>query len=110
MRISVDVSDLTAKRVLLTLGASLVGDRLECSNVHTSTYQPQESARVEQVTRSGSPEELARIAAAWFGEVLRRPVMKKAGGHGWSFVPHGTTLPEGYRWVRNAPSGEAASG
>ncbi|MCC5475913.1 hypothetical protein [Streptomyces barringtoniae] len=104
LRLIVDVSDLFEKRVILTLGAFLVEDELLCSAVHNQSYWPEENPSVTTVKSSGDPEELGAIAAAWFEEVLRRPAIGRLGGRsGWSFVPPGSPLPKGYRWMRGGP-------
>ncbi|MET7476277.1 hypothetical protein ABZT17_18150 [Streptomyces sp. NPDC005648] len=108
LQLIVDVSGV-GKRVLLTVGAFLVGDRLSCSEVHNQTYAPQESSTVQAIEASGSPAELGRIAADWFGEILRRPVITPADRKGWSFVHPGSELPDGYSWLRNAPSSTSNS-
>ncbi|MEU2419606.1 hypothetical protein ABZ619_00865 [Streptomyces sp. NPDC007851] len=101
LRLIVDVCDPSGNRVLLTLGAFLVEDRLLCSAVDSQSYWPTERPSVTTVRSSGEPEELAETAAAWFEEILRRPVIGQADGRsGWSFVPPGTPLPNGHRWLR----------
>jgi hypothetical protein len=46
LRRIVDVSDLPGKQILLSLGASLIGNTLLCSEVHNQTYLPQDSTLV----------------------------------------------------------------
>ncbi|WP_042381367.1 hypothetical protein [Streptacidiphilus melanogenes] len=97
----VDVSDLPHKRVLLTLGASLVGDTLSCGEVHNQTYQFEEREdRAVAVRASGGPEELGRIAASWFEEILRRPVIRSDSQGSWSFLDPSGSLPSGYSLAR----------
>ncbi|WP_377273079.1 hypothetical protein [Peterkaempfera sp. SMS 1(5)a] len=99
-----DVDDRERNLRFRTLGATVAGDRLFCSERHDTTYRPYPSEDVAPLEATGSPEELGRIAAAWFGEVLRRPVIAPRTGPGpTSFVAPGTALPPGHRWVRNGP-------
>ncbi|MDO0935252.1 hypothetical protein QQY66_27610 [Streptomyces sp. DG2A-72] len=108
LRLIVDVCDIIGKRVLLTLGAILVEGELLCSAVHNQTYWPEENPLVTTVKSSGDPEELGETAAAWFEEVLRRPVIGQISGPGrWSFVPPGSPLPKGYRWMRGGHLSQA---
>ena len=101
LRLIVDVPDLSKNRILLTLGAFLVEDRLLCSTVDSHSYWPTENPLVTTLKSSGDPEQLGETAAAWFEEVLRRPVIGRISGpSGWSFVPPGSPLPKGYRWMR----------
>ncbi|MGW1157850.1 hypothetical protein ACWD48_06400 [Streptomyces sp. NPDC002519] len=109
MRAVVDVSDAVGDRILLTLAASLVGNTMHCSEVHTQTYLPEESGDgVRVLEATGAPEDLARMAAAWFDEVLRRPVITPVGKRGWSFADPGRPLPEGFRLMRGEMPGPRA--
>lgn len=109
MRAVVDVSDPVEKRVLMTLAASLVGNTMLCSEVSTSTYLPQESRNDVRVAKAtGAPQELGRLAAAWFDEVLRRPAIASVGKPGWSFADPGRPLPEGFRLMRGDVPGPRA--
>ncbi|MEU6224030.1 hypothetical protein [Streptomyces sp. NPDC047042] len=104
VRAVVDVSDLKNKLVLRTLCATMVGDRLVCSQVHDSTPAREFSKDVESLEATGSPQELGRIAAAWFEEILRRPVIAPQRiREPKSFASPGSPLPPGYVWIRNAP-------
>lgn len=100
LRLIVDVSDLTEHRVLLTLGACLVGNTLLCTEVHNQTYAPKDSTFVRPLEATGSPQELGRIAASWFEDVLRRPVISSAGSDDWSFSEANHPVSDGFRLVR----------
>ncbi|WP_405866283.1 hypothetical protein OG407_44075 [Streptomyces sp. NBC_01515] len=99
----VDLLDLESNRVFGTLGATVAGDRLFCSQRHDTTYRPQPSDDVEALEATGPLTELGRIASEWFDEIVRRPVIGPVGHGAWSFVAPGTVLPPRYRWVRNGP-------
>ncbi|MER6266104.1 hypothetical protein [Streptomyces sp900105755] len=101
--LAVDLCDLEENRVFGTLGATVVKDRLFCSQRHTTTYRPEPSDDVESLEAIGSLTELGRIAAGWFEEVVRRPVIGPIGHGAGSFVAPCTTPPPRYRWIRNAP-------
>ncbi|MYS22493.1 hypothetical protein GA0115240_142147 [Streptomyces sp. DvalAA-14] len=102
-----DLLDQEKNLIYGTLGATVLGDRLFCSERHSQNYQTPEPIRdIEPLSAAGPPEQLGRIAADWFGEILRRPVIGTLGLGGGSFVPPGTALPPGHRWVRNAPSAQ----
>jgi hypothetical protein len=101
--LAVDLRDLEKNRVFGTLGATVAGDRLFCSQRNTTTYRPEPSDDVESLEATGPLTELGRIAADWFEEIVRRPVIGPIGHGAWSFVAPGTTLPPRYRWVRNSP-------
>lgn len=90
------------KLVVMTLGATVAGGRLFCSERNSSTYHPEPVTRIEPLEATGSPEELGRIAAGWFGEIVGRS-MTELDRAPWprSFVPKGAPLPQGHRWVRN---------
>ncbi|MEU6482237.1 hypothetical protein ABZ858_36305 [Streptomyces sp. NPDC047017] len=90
------------KLVVMTLGATVAGDRLFCSERNSSTCHPEPSTDIEPLEATGSPEELGRIAADWFEEIVSRSMIE-LGRKPWprSFVPKGTLLPSGHRWVRN---------
>ncbi|MFF3447787.1 hypothetical protein ACFYXJ_11745 [Streptomyces sp. NPDC002667] len=90
------------KLVVMTLGATVAGDRLFCSERNSSTYHPEASTVIEPLDVTGSPEELGRIAADWFEEIVSRS-MVELDRKPWprSFVAKGTPLPRGHRWVRN---------
>ncbi|MDX6356636.1 MAG: hypothetical protein QOF98_3539 [Streptomyces sp.] len=49
------------------------------------------------------PERIGRIAAAWFEEIMNRPIVSShpVVGGGYRFAPPCTALPPGHRWVRN---------
>ncbi|MGW4910300.1 hypothetical protein [Streptomyces sp. NPDC004270] len=107
VRAIVDVSDLEGKRVLRTLCAAMVGNRLVCSQVHSQTYEREFSDDIAPLEATGSPEELGRIAGAWFEEIVRRPVIAPQRVRiPTSFVAPGTPLPPGHIWIRNAPCPE----
>lgn len=92
--------------IFMTLGATLIGDRLFCSERHSQNYQTPEPTRdVARLCAAGSPERLGRIAAAWFEEIMSRPIISShpVRGGGYRFVPPGTALPPRHRWVRNGP-------
>ena len=108
LRLIVDVPDLSENCILLTLGAFLVEDRLLCSAVDSQSYWPEENPLVTTVKSSGDPEELGETAAAWFEEILRRPVIGQISAPSrWSFVPPGSPLPKGYRWMRGGHLSQA---
>ncbi|TKA11229.1 hypothetical protein [Actinacidiphila oryziradicis] len=99
-----DLLDLEKNLIFRTLGATVIGDRLFCSERHSQNYQSPEPIRdVEPLYAAGPPEHLGRIAAAWFEEITSRPVISPLPVGGHSFVPPGTALPPRHRWVRNAP-------
>lgn len=104
----VDVLDVERNRRIRTLGATVAGDRLFCGERHDTTYRPHPSDDIEPLEATGAPEELGRLAADWFGEVVRRPVLERDRSP-WPrrFVPPGTPLPPGHRWARNGPSAAA---
>ncbi|MER5530091.1 hypothetical protein ABT075_36830 [Streptomyces sp. NPDC002677] len=101
--LAVDLLDLEKNRVFRTLGATVAGDRLFCSQRHNTTYRPEPSDDVESLEATGSLTELGRIAANWFEEIVRRPVIGPVGHGARSFVTPGTDLPPRYRWIRNGP-------
>ncbi|MEU6224032.1 hypothetical protein [Streptomyces sp. NPDC047042] len=78
----VGLSDPVKNLLLHTLGATVAGDRLFCSERHDSTYRPQPSEDVEPLQATCSPEKLGRIAAAWFEEIVRRPIVAPPGPRG----------------------------
>ncbi|MFD7872734.1 hypothetical protein ACFV5G_01145 [Streptomyces sp. NPDC059766] len=103
------IADLVDRRerergvVFMTLGATVIGDRLFCSERHSQNYQtPEPTGDVAPLSAAGSPERLGRIAAAWFEEIMNRHIISFCPG-GYRFVPPGTALPPGHRWVRNGP-------
>ncbi|MFI1359629.1 hypothetical protein ACH4TV_39545 [Streptomyces sp. NPDC020898] len=100
----VDLSDPVKNLLLRTLGATVAGDRLFCGERDDTTYRPQPSEDVEPLESTGSPEELGHIAAAWFEEIVRRPVIAPPGRGPAYFVTPGAALPAGHRWVRNGPA------
>ncbi|MFB7504986.1 hypothetical protein [Streptomyces broussonetiae] len=86
------------------LGATVIGDRLFCSERHSQNYQsPEPTRHLEPLSAAGPPEHLGRIAAAWFEEIVRRPVIARLPDGPYRFVPPGTALPPRHRWVRNGP-------
>lgn len=90
--------------IFMTLGATVIGDRLFCSERHSQNYQTPEPTRdVAPLSATGSAEHLGRVAAAWFEEIMSRPVISPLSLNGYRFVPAGTALPPGHRWVRNGP-------
>ncbi|WP_156110855.1 hypothetical protein [Streptomyces adustus] len=98
----VDLKHRDRKLVVMTLGATVAGDRLLCSERNSSTYHPESITDVEPLEVTGSPEELGRIVADWFAEIVSRSMIE-SDRKPWprSFVPKGTPLPHGHRWVRN---------
>lgn len=98
----VDLRHRDQKLVVMTLGATVAGDRLFCSERHSSTYHPEPSTGIEPLEATGSPEDLGRIAADWFEEIVSRSMIE-LDRKPWprSFVAQGTSLPDGHRWVRN---------
>ncbi|MEU4878073.1 hypothetical protein [Streptomyces sp. NPDC021608] len=104
------IADLVDRRererglIFMTLGATVIGDQLFCSERHSQNYQtPEPTHEVEPLTATGSPERLGRTAAAWFEEIMNRPIVSSCPvvGGGYRFVPPGTALTPGHRWVRN---------
>ncbi|MFD8811227.1 hypothetical protein ACFV23_07005 [Streptomyces sp. NPDC059627] len=83
--LAVGLLDLEKNRVSRTLGATVAGDD------------------VESLEATGSLTELGRIAANWFEETARRPVIGPVGHGAWSFVAPRTTLPPRHRWIRGSP-------
>ncbi|MFD5815867.1 hypothetical protein [Streptomyces sp. NPDC127038] len=102
------IADLrdTEKRVIFrTLGATVIGDRLFCSERHSQNYQsPEPVGDIEPVCASGPPEHLGQVAAAWFEEIMNRLAISRHVLWAPAFVPRGTPLPPGYRWARNGPA------
>lgn len=98
----VDLRHRDRELVVMTLGATLAGDRLYCSERNTSTYHPEPITGIESLEATGSREELGRIAADWFEEIVGRSMIE-VDRRPWprSFVPKGAPLPGGHRWVRN---------
>ncbi|MFD5816112.1 hypothetical protein [Streptomyces sp. NPDC127038] len=98
----VDLLDQEGERLLATLGATVAGDRLFCSRLHDTTHRPEPSDDIAPLEATGSLEDLARIAAGWFEEIVSRPVTGPTGRFGaWSFAATGTVLAPGRRWLRN---------
>ncbi|MGW1068947.1 hypothetical protein ACWD4F_31070 [Streptomyces aureus] len=97
-----DLRHRDRKLVVMTLGATVAGDRLFCSERNSSTYHPEPVTDIEPLEVTGSPEELGRIAADWFAEIINRS-MVESDLKPWprSFVPKNTPLPHGHHWVRN---------
>lgn len=105
LKLIMDLCDEERNLVLHTLGATLAGNRLFCSERHNQSYRPEPSDYIEPLEATGLPEELGRIAAEWFEEIIRRPVIAPPRGRGAAyFTAPGTTLPTGHRWVRGAPT------
>ncbi|MET8978943.1 hypothetical protein ABZX85_25310 [Streptomyces sp. NPDC004539] len=98
----VDLEHRDRELVVMTLGATVAGDRLFCSERSSSTYHPEPHTDIEPLEATGSPEELGRIAADWFAEIVSRSMIE-LDRKPWprSFVANGTSLPDGHRWVRN---------
>ncbi|MEU6224031.1 hypothetical protein [Streptomyces sp. NPDC047042] len=102
----VDVIDFGKNLRLKVLGATLVGTSLICMERNDS-FGPEPSKDVKPLNATGSPEELGRITADWFEEIVRRPVIHAMRPPGrWYSVAPGTALPTGHRWARNGPSAE----
>ncbi|MGW4562183.1 hypothetical protein ACWEN3_07130 [Streptomyces sp. NPDC004561] len=90
--------------IFMTLGVTVLGDRLFCGERHSQNPQtPEPTGHVRPLTAAGPPEHLGRIAAGWFEEVMRRPVVVPVPMGGYRFVPPGAALPPRHRWVRNGP-------
>jgi hypothetical protein len=92
--------------IFMTLGATVIGNRLFCSERHSQNYQtPEPTGDVAPLSAAGSPERLGQIAAAWFEEIMNRLIISShpVVGGGYRFVPPGTALPPGHRGVRNGP-------
>ncbi|MER7839754.1 hypothetical protein ABTY98_28675 [Streptomyces sp. NPDC096040] len=88
--------------VFMCVGATILGDRVFCSERHTQNWQhPEPTRHVQPLTSAGPPEHLGRIAAAWFEEIMYSSIIVGRGG--LRFVPQGTALPPHHRWVRNGP-------
>lgn len=88
--------------IFMCVGATILGDRVFCSERHTQNWQnPEPTRHVQPLTSAGPPEHLGRIAAAWFEEIMHSAII--AGRGGLRFVPQGTGLPPHHRWVRNGP-------
>jgi hypothetical protein len=82
----------------------MVGNRPLYSEVHNQTYERELSDDVAPWEATGCPQELGRIASAWFEEIVRRPVIAPQSIRiPTSRVAPGTPLPPGHIWVRNAP-------
>ncbi|MFG2783851.1 hypothetical protein ACGFY7_39220 [Streptomyces prunicolor] len=91
---------------LKVLGATLVGTKLLCMERNDS-FWPVPSKDVKTLEATGSSEELGRVAAAWFEEIVRRPVISAPRPPGtWYFAAPDTALPTGHRWARNGPNAE----
>ncbi|MFG2121641.1 hypothetical protein [Streptomyces sp. NPDC048710] len=91
--------------IFLNLGATILGDRLFCSERHSQDWQaPEPTRNVQPLCAAGPPEHLGRIAAAWFEEIMHRPAIAPLGKavSPW-LVPPGTALPPRHRWARNGP-------
>lgn len=102
----VNIVDFGGNLRLKVLGATLIGTRLFCMN-RSDFFWPEPSTDVEPLEATGSPEELGQAAAAWFGEIVRRPVISSLLHRGaWYFAEPGTSLPAGHRWARNGPGVE----
>ncbi|MFF1546577.1 hypothetical protein [Streptomyces sp. NPDC058291] len=106
------IADLVDRRererglIFMTLGATVIGDRLFCSERHSQNYQtPEPTGDVAPRCAAGPPEHLGRIAASWFEEIMNRPTISShpVVGGGYRFVPPGSALQPGHRWVRNGP-------
>jgi hypothetical protein len=69
-----DVLDEARRTVEMTVGAELIGDALRCGEVHNQRYYMVENSSVEVLEARGKPDELGRMAADWFGQILRRPL------------------------------------
>lgn len=98
----VDLKHRDRELIVMTLGATVAGDRLFCSERNSGTYHPEPITHIEPLEATGSPEELGGIAADWFEEIVSRSMIE-LDRKPWprSFVAHGTPLPDGHRWVRN---------
>lgn len=90
--------------IFMNVGVTILGDRLFCSERHSQNWQaPEPTKDVQPLCAAGPPEDLGRIAAAWFEEIMHRPVIAPQSRGGPQFVPQGTALPPRHRWVRNGP-------
>ncbi|MFF3451026.1 hypothetical protein ACFYXJ_28230 [Streptomyces sp. NPDC002667] len=88
--------------VFMCVGATILGDRVFCSERHNQNWQtPEPTRHVQPLTAAGPPQHLGRIAAAWFEEIMHSGII--VGREGLRFVPQGTALPPRHRWVRNGP-------
>lgn len=97
--------------IFMSVGATVLGDRVFCSERHNQNWQTPEPTRdVHPLTSAGPPERLGRIAAAWFEEIMRRPAIAPPGRGGAGFVTPGTALPPRHRWVRNGPRNDPPDG
>ncbi|MEU6538585.1 hypothetical protein [Streptomyces sp. NPDC047000] len=91
---------------LKVLGATLVDTKLICME-RNDNFWPEPSKDVKTLEATGSPEELGRIAADWFEEIVRRSVIStQRRPHRWYFAAPGTPLPTAHRWARNGPRTE----
>lgn len=98
----VDLLHRERNLIVMTLGATVAGDRLFCSELNSSNYRPEPITDIEPLEATGSPEELGSIAAGWFDEIVSRSMIELDRSP-WprSVVPKGAPLPHGHRWVRN---------
>ncbi|MFI1002436.1 hypothetical protein ACIP10_26935 [Streptomyces galbus] len=106
----VDLRHRSRNLVVMTLGATVAGDRLFCGERSSSTFHPEPITDIEPLEATGSPEELGRSAVGWFEDIVGRPLAELDRAP-WprSFVPGGTPLPRGHRWVRNPLPGPTGS-
>lgn len=104
LKLIVNLVDPRRNLILATLGATVAGDWLFCSQRHDQSCLPEPSTSIAHREASGPPEELGRIAAAWFDEIVHRPMVAldhpRAAAE---FIAAGAPLPEDHVWVRNGP-------
>ncbi|MBY8881194.1 hypothetical protein [Actinacidiphila acidipaludis] len=98
----VDLRHRDRNLVVMTLGATVAGDRLFCSERNSSNYHPEPLTGITPLEATGTPEALGRIAAGWFEEIVTRSMIER-DREPWprTFVAKGTPLPPGHCWVRN---------
>jgi hypothetical protein len=102
-RAVLDVSAQIEKLSLITIGVCFDGTRIWGGELHNQSYEPwpTERPRVEVIDATGTPEDLAQIAAEWFERVLARPVERREWSSGervtyeYAFSDTGTGLVRG---------------
>ncbi|MFF7335574.1 hypothetical protein [Streptomyces sp. NPDC008150] len=102
----VDIVDERDNLLVKVLGATVAGDWMLCSERDVRTLRPVPSQEVTPLETTGTPEELGRLAADWFTEVMLRPMVVRSLAPSvseYSFTTPGRPTP-GDRWVRNAPA------
>lgn len=78
-RAVLDVPSQIDSLILITVGVCFDDANIHASEVHNQSFCPCPAgrSRVEVIEASGTPEQLAHVAADWFEHVLARPVERR---------------------------------